>query len=178
MVESLEQNNKQDPEFRIFPDSSWLIAVIDEADSHHKAALSSLGAMKPYKPIFYITPIVYLETMSRLIKKRKIAVKKCYDKIQKFLSNIEYKHKTNLDLAEINQKFKDFSRVKISKNLSSIDFYVVAEGILLDARILTCDVNMHRIATKYYDKIYFLTDKVKDKESDLGRLISDIQKGH
>lgn len=132
--------------------------------------------MMPYNPVFYITPIVYLETMSRLIKKEKIAVKKCYLQIQKFLDKVKYKHKTGLDLSEITQKFKTFSRIKISKNLSSVDFYVVAEGILLDAFILTCDLNMYSVAKKYYQKIYFLTDKVASQESDLGRLISDIQK--
>lgn len=149
--------------------------MIDDFDSHHKSALSSLGAIKPYKPIFYITPIVYLEVMSRLIKKKKISVKKCHDKIQKFLSGIEYKHKTSLDLTEITQKFKAFSRIKISKKLSAIDFYVVAEGIALDAKILTCDLNMYHIAKKYYKNIYFLTDQLKNQKSDLSRLINDIQ---
>jgi len=178
MTELSKQNNisSSNIKLRMFPDSSWLIAIIDDTDSHHTAALSSVGALKPYKPIFYIAPIVYLETMSRLIKKKKITVKKCYDKVEKFLSSIQCKEKTSLDLTEIVQKFKTFSRIKISKNLSPIDFYVVAEGILLSAKILTCDFGMYNVAKKYYDKIYLLTDQLKDKLSDLGRLINDIQR--
>ncbi len=176
LIADPQSGQKSQDELKLFLDSSWLIAIIDESDSHHTAALSSLGALKPYKPTFYITPIIYLETISRLIKKKKISVRKCHDIIRKFLSSVNYKHKTGLDLDEIDEKFSKFSRIKISKKLSSVDFYVVAEGILLDAMILTCDLNMFRISQKYYEKIYFLTDQVENKDSDLGRLISDIQK--
>ncbi len=169
------EEQKQSAKLEVLPDSSWLIAVIDDKDSHHKAALSSLGAMKPYKPMFYVAPIVYLETISRLITKNNLAVKKCYDKVQKFISSIDYKHKTGLDLGEVEHKFKTFSRIRISKKLSAVDFYVVAEGMLLEAKILTCDLKMYRVAKDYYEQIYFLTDQVKGYKSDLGRLISDIQ---
>lgn len=34
---------------------------------------------------------------------------------------------------------------------------------------------MYYYVKKYYPKIYFLTDKVKEKNSDLANLIKDIQ---
>jgi predicted nucleic acid-binding protein len=169
---AIEGNN----ELRIVPDSSWLIAVLDENDTHHISAASSFGALLPYKPIFYIPALVYLETISRLIRINKIPVVKCEQKIDKFFSKINYKHSRKLEISEILQKYKTFSRVKLSK-LHPVDFYIVTEGMFLDAKILTCDVKMYLYAQKYYHKIYFMTDKVKGKNSDLASLIKDVQTG-
>jgi predicted nucleic acid-binding protein len=161
-------------ELRVVPDSSWLIAILDEKDTHHVSANSSFGAMLPYEPIFYIPSLVYLETISRLIRINKIPVKKCELKIGKFLQKISYRQSRLLEIPEIIQKYKTFSRVKISK-LHPLDFYIVTEGIVLDAKILTCDLGMYYYVKKYYKNIYFLTDKVRDKGSDLANLIKDIQ---
>lgn len=164
-------------ELRIVPDSSWMVAILDEKDTHHIPANSSLGAMLPYNPIFYIPALVYLETISRLIRVNKISVKKCEQKIKKFLSRVNYRYSRTLEVPEILEKYKKFSRVKLSK-LHPIDFYVVAEGVFLTAKILTCDVKMYHYASKYYNSIYFMTDKVKQKNSDLANLIRDIQTGN
>lgn len=161
-------------ELRIVPDTSWLIAILDENDTHHTPANSSFGAIFPYNPVFYIPSLVYLETISRLIRVNKIPVQKCELRIEKFLRKINYKHSRLLEISEIIQKYKTFSRVKISK-LHPLDFYIVAEGIILNAKILTCDLRMYYYVKKYYKKIYFLTDKVKEKSSDLANLIRDIQ---
>lgn len=161
-------------ELRILPDSSWLIAMLDENDTHHIPASSSLGAILPYKPIFYIPALVYLETISRLIRINKIQVKKCEHKIDNFLQKINYKHSRSLEIPEILRKYNTFSRVKISK-LHPLDFYIATEGIFLDAKILTCDLRMYHYVNKYYPKIYFLTDKVAEKGSDLAKLIKDTQ---
>ncbi len=161
-------------ELRIVPDSSWLIAILDEKDTHHIPASSSLGAILPYKPIFYIPALVYLETISRLIRVNKIQVKKCEHKIDNLLQKINYKHSSSLAISEILRKYNTFSRVKISK-LHPLDFYIATEGVFLDAKILTCDVRMYYYVNKYYPKIYFLTDKVKKKGNDLSKLIKDIQ---
>jgi len=168
---SIESDKK---ELRVVPDSSWLIAILDENDTHHTPADSSFGAIRPYKPIFYIPSLVYLETISRLIRVNKIPVKKCELKIGKFLQKIYYKQSGLLEIPQIIQKYKNFSRVKISK-LHPLDFYIATEGIFLDAKILTCDVKMYYYVKKYYKNIYFLTDKVKEKGSDLANLIKDIQ---
>jgi len=162
------------PELRIVPDSSWLIAILDEKDTHNVPASSSLGALLPYKPIFYIPALVYLETISRLIRVNKIPVTKCEEKIQKLLSKIRYKHSTLLDIKKILEKYKKFSRIKIAK-LHPLDFYIVTDGIFLDAKILTCDLKMYQYVKKYYNNIYFMTDKVREKGSDLSNLIGDIQ---
>ncbi len=161
-------------EIRIVPDSSWLIALLDENDSHHIPTTASFGALLPYKPTFYIPALVYLESLSRLIRINKMPVKKCVQKIDRFLSKIEYKHSRTLEISEILQKYKTFSRVKISK-MHPLDFYIVTEGVFLNAKILTCDLKMYRYVRRYYKKIYFITDKVEEKDSDLGSLIRDIQ---
>jgi len=161
-------------EMRIVPDSSWLIAILDEKDTHHIPAASSLGAIFPSKPVFYIPALVYLETISRLIRVNKIPVKKCENKIERFLTKINYKHSQSLEISEILKKYKTFSRVKISK-LHPLDFYIATEGVFLGAKILTCDVKMYYYVKKYYKNIYFLTDKVKEKGSDLANLIKNIQ---
>ncbi len=162
-------------ELRIVPDSSWLIALIDEKDSHHIAAKSSVGAILPYKPVFYISAIVYLETISHFVRVNKISVKKSFDKIEKLLNSLNCRHSKSLELKEIVHKYKSFSRVKISK-MRPMDFYIATEGIFLSAKILTCDIGMYKYVEKYYKDIYFLTDKVKNQISDLGRLIENIQK--
>jgi predicted nucleic acid-binding protein len=172
----LKTINSKKAELRIVPDSSWLIAVLDENDTHHIPANSSFGAMLPYNPIFYIPSLVYLETISRLIRVNKISVKKCEQKIGKFLSRVNYKHSRTLEIPEILSKYKKFSRVKLSK-LHPIDFYIVTEGVFLAAKILTCDLKMYHYASKYYQNIYFMTDKIKQKNSDLANLIRDIQTG-
>lgn len=161
-------------ELRIVPDSSWLIAILDEKDTHHTPANSSFGAILPYNPVFYIPSLVYLETMSRLIRVNKITVKKCELKIGKFLQKINYRRSRLLEISGIIQKYRLFSRVKISK-LHPLDFYIATEGIVLNAKILTCDLQMYHYVRKYYKNIYFLTDKVKKKKSDLANLIEDIQ---
>ena len=171
------QGKPEDDKLKIFPDSSWLIAILDENDSHHRAAKSSLGALLPYEPIFYIAPMVYMEILSRSIRKHGIPVKKCIERIKKFMSKIQYRNKTVFDIKEIGEKYKIFSRIKIKK-LTPIDFYIVSEGMLLDANILTCDIKMYRTVKKYYNRIYFMSDVVKGIDSDLGRLISDIQKNN
>lgn len=161
-------------ELRIVPDSSWLIAILDDKDTHNIPANSSFGAILPYQPIFYIPALVYLETISRLIRVNKINVKKCEEKIQKFFSRINFKHSTSLEMSQILEKYKTFSRVKISK-LHPLDFYIATEGIFLNAMILTCDLRMYQYVKKYYKNIYFMTDKVKEKGSDLANLINTIQ---
>ncbi len=169
-----DKKEESNQELKIVPDSSWLIAFIDENDTHHIAAKSSFGAVLPYKPAFYIPALVYLETFSRLIRINKISVKKCAERIDKFLSKINYKHSRTLGIDQVLQKYKKFSRVKISK-MHPLDFYIATEGVFLDAKILTCDLKMFYYVKKYYKNIYFITDKVREKESDLADFIKDIQ---
>lgn len=110
MGKSLSDSDKL--EIRIVPDSSWLIAILDEKDTHHISATSSLGAILPYKPVFYIPAIIYLETISRLIRVNKIQVQKCEHKIDKFLQKISYKHSKFLEIAEILKNIKLFHGLK------------------------------------------------------------------
>lgn len=81
----------------------------------------------------------------------------------------------NYIFKEILENYAKYSKKSI-KNLTTIDFCVVTEGIGLEAKILTCDLKMYNATKKHYGNIYFVTDKVGKQTSDLGRLIQDIQR--
>jgi len=159
----------------ILPDTSWLVAILDEKDSHHTSAASSLGALIPYSPVFYVPLMVFMETMSRLIRVNK-SVEKCSETILKLLNNKLHAKGSvvQLDFKDVIKRYKICSRQSI-KRLTTIDFYIVTEGISMGAKILTCDLEMYKKSQKYYKEIYFMSDKVKTQKSDLARLITDIQ---
>ena len=170
-----EEALKESQEIRIVPDTSWLVALLDEKDAHHVAAESSFGAVLPYKPVFYIPAIAYMETASRLIRVGKMSVKKCFELMdKKFLHRINYKHSTKLAIKDVVEKYKKFSRVKI-KSLHPVDFHIATEGILLGAKILTCDLKMYEYVAKYYKEIYFVVDNAKKQKSGLGDLLQQFK---
>lgn len=170
------QNAKEETfsEVKVVPDSSWLVAIFDENDPHHIAATSSLGAIRPYGPTFFIPALAYLETISRLIRINKIPVKKCVKKMSRLFSKTDCRYSRVFEISEIIEKYKRFSHMKISK-MHPIDFYIATEGVFLNARILTCDVKMYEYVKKHYKNIYFITDMAKERSSDLPKLIKDIQ---
>jgi hypothetical protein len=173
----LEISDKQNTDkIIILPDSSWLVANLDIKDSHHIAAESSLGALLPYNPLFHVPIFAAIETMSRLIRVNNITVSNCKKLVLDFLVNkLHAKGARNIfDFREIINRYNLCSRKEIKK-LTAIDFYIVTEGMGLGAKILTCDVEMYKRTKKYYNNIYFMTDKVPAHESDLSRLIHDLQ---
>lgn len=173
----LTDNKPKDNKVLLLADTSWLVAILDEKDSHHIAAKSSLGAVLPYEPAFHVPILASIETMSRLIRVNKISVTKCKEKIIGLLGNtLNAKGASRkYEFKEILETYDVFNRKEI-KSLTAIDFCIVTEGIGLRAKILTCDLKMYRSAKKYYKDIYFMSDKVEAQESDLARLIHDIQK--
>ena len=169
--------NTSNTKLIILPDTSWLVAILDERDSHHVAAKSSLGALLPYKPAFHVPILAAIETISRLIRVNNMSVTNCK---KKFLNLVGSKLKAegasrNYEFGEILKRYATWSRKSI-RSLTAVDFCIVTEGIGLGAKILTCDLKMYRSAKKYYNAIYFMTDKVQAQQSDLARLIRDIQK--
>ena len=171
--EKIPSSNKN---IRVLPDSSWLVAILREKDSHHISALSALGALEPYSPTCFIPTIVVMEVMSQLIRKDKLSHTKAKDKLKKlFDKKLHPWHNKNLGVEDIMEKYKIFAKFRKINTLKSVDFYIASEGIGLDARILTCDIEMYKKVKKYYKKIYFLSDIVRDQKSDLARLIEDIQ---
>ncbi|MEK7662067.1 MAG: type II toxin-antitoxin system VapC family toxin [Patescibacteria group bacterium] len=166
-----KKHSKEKPE--ILLDSSWILAYMNEKDFNHNAAISSCGAILPYKPIFYIPSLVYLEVFSNL-RRRKIPVKKCEKTLRDFWVKIDNRHqKSGPNKEGIIERYRIFSRVKISL-LRPNDFLIATEGMRLGAKILTLDLEMYKKVYKYYKYIYYLADHSKNKESDLPRLISDI----
>lgn len=161
----------------IVPDTSWLVAILDEKDSHHIAAESSLGALLPYKPTFHIPVVAAVETMSRLIRVNRTSVKDCKKKVfELFGTRLKAKGASRMyDFGEILKVYDSWSRKKV-KALTTNDFLIVTEGMALGAKILTCDLEMYRVVKKYYPEIYFMSDRVVSQGSDLSRLIFDMQK--
>jgi len=168
--------NKTETKTLILADTSWIVALLDEKDSHHIAAESALGALLPYKPSLHVPVLAAIETMSRLIRVNKISVKSCQKKILNLLGGKLNANgvQNNLHFKEVVKRYEKWSHKKV-RSLTAIDFCIVTEGIGLKAKILTCDLKMYNAAKRYYNDIYFISDRVEAQESDLARLIHDIQ---
>ena len=168
---------KEESKIILLPDTSWLVAILDEKDSHHVAAQSSLGALMPYKPAFHVPILASIETMSRLIRVNKMSVSICRKKVLDLFANTLHAKGASrtYKFEEILDRYDKWKRKEV-KNLTAVDFCIVTEGIGLEAKILTCDLKMYKSAKKYYQDIYFMSDMVEAQESDLARLIHDIQK--
>lgn len=178
-IKEVVSTNKEPKRITILTDTSWLVALLDENDSHHVSAKSALGAMLPYKPIFHVPILVSIETMSRLIRVNNISVAKCKKMVLDLIGNtLHAKGASQMyEFKEILNRYESWKNKEI-KNLTAIDFCIATEGIGLGAKILTCDLKMYRSVKKTYKEIYFISDKLDAQESDLARLIFDIQKAN
>lgn len=165
---------KHEKELKVLIESSWLTAKLDEDDENHVSVESSFGALKPYEPTFYIPILVYMETLSNLRRKR-IPFNECNKILENFRKKINYRDERRIVFKHLIDKHKNFSRSKISQ-LKGVDFYIATEGLYLNAKILTCDKEMSDRVFKYYKQIYFISDRAKGKNSELPRLIKDIQR--
>lgn len=153
---SLEQAEEQKPTIKILPDACWAKALIDEKDPHHRSVEASFGAIKPYRPDFYVPHIVFMETMSSLIRAGGLTAKECTKRVTKtFGEELHARLSSELRVEQIVAKYKTFSRTGIRK-LKTQDFYIVTEGMSLNAKILTCDEKMYKKVLKIYKRIYFL----------------------
>ncbi|MGC9603188.1 MAG: PIN domain-containing protein [Minisyncoccia bacterium] len=173
MANTKKKIKKKKEELRVVPDSSWLLAKLNSKDRNHVSVESSLGAILPYRPAFYIPILVYMETLSAL-RRQRIAFSKCYKILNSFLETIHYFEEKKLTTKKLIEKHKSFSRLRISQ-LKGADFYIATEGLSLNAKILTCDKEMRDRVIKYYKQIYFLSDRAKSFPSELPRLMRDIQ---
>ncbi len=176
-VEKSVENSSTSRQVVLLTDTSWLIALLDETDSHHISAKSSLGAVTPYSPVFHVPILSSIEAMSRLIRVNKMSVTKCKKKFLDLVGKTLRAKGANrtYDFKEILGRYDTWKRKEVKK-LTAIDFCIATEGMSLGAKILTCDLKMYKSVKKYYREIYFMTDKVEAQESDLARLIHDIQK--
>lgn len=158
---------------KIFPDSSWLIASLSLKDSHHTHVEQSLGFLRPINPTFYVSTIVIMETINGLMKSG-MTVVNSITKVRKFIDSLHCRTQKPLELERILKKYKVFAKARKIKKLTAMDFYIVTEGMLIGAKILTADKNMYRQTKKSYKDIYLISDKVKGMRSDLPRLTENI----
>ena len=174
MKRGKRKKNRGPKSLKIFPDSSWLISLIHKNDSHHTHVKSSFGFLSPQKPIFFISTIVLMETISGLIKNG-MTVKKAVDKVTEFVSKLDnYRAQKPIELDTVVKKYKIFAKTRKIKQLTTMDFYIVTEGMLIGAKILTSDVRMYKTTKPSYKDIYLISDKVKGMKSDLPRLTENI----
>jgi predicted nucleic acid-binding protein len=162
---------------KILPDSNWVISLLNPDDVHHAHVKACFGMLLPLKPTFYVATVVVMETMTTLIGKCGYTVKKARETIYKnFINKLDGHHKSEgpIELGEVLAKYGAFSKARKIKKLTTMDFYIVTEGLLLDARILTSDKKMYKTVKPTYKKIYLISDKVKNLKSDLPRLTHDV----
>ena len=160
-------------EIKIFPDSSLLISYLNKNDINHRHVDSCLGMLIPYKPLFFFSTLVIMETMSGLVRSG-FTVKKSHKVLINLLSKLEYMSETPIKLEKVLDKYKNFAKTKKIKTLTTIDFYIVTEAISIGAKILTSDKRMYKIAKNSYKETYLISDKVRGIKSDLPCLTKDI----
>lgn len=114
-----------------------------------------------------------METITGLIKNG-YTVNPAISRIQNFMNNTgKSKTEQPIELTQVLEKYRQFAKVRMTTKLTTMDFYIATEAIVLKAKILTADKKMYQTVKKAYPETYLITDKVKGVDSDLPRLIKD-----
>jgi predicted nucleic acid-binding protein len=159
---------------KIFPDSSWLIALLNPKDSHHQHVRSCCGMLTPLKPKFYFSTLVIMETMSGLIKGG-FRVRKAHETIGQFISKLDSAmFETPIKRDEVLDTYLHFSRARKITKLTTVDFYIATSAMLVRAKLLTADKRMYKVAKASYPETYLITDKVRGLRSDLPKLTDHV----
>jgi len=148
-------------------DSSFVLALLNLGDPNYKAAKSIFGFVEPHNCRFHVPVYVFAEVASKIIQQRK--------KVSETLRMIEnFKNElhgilftgTNPTLDEIINRYKIFAKKRIRFTQSN-DFYIVTEGIISKAIILTCDDGMYKKVKPYYKDIYYVATHSKKYKGDI-----------
>lgn len=150
-------------------DSSFILALLNSRDSNYQAVSAIFGFIKPYNCCFHIPAYVFAEVISKRIHqlgKVSVALKD----VRKFLEQRPgvMTGGSSLTLVDMINRYKELARKKI-RFLQSNDFFIVSEGILLKALILTCDHTMYKKVKKYYKDIYYVATHSKKYKSDASK---------
>lgn len=94
--------------------------------------------------------------------------------IRKFIKKVNVKTEKPIKLEKILHKYHQFAKKRMIRTNSSVDFYVVTEGMSLSARVLTVDRKMYELTKPTYKNIYLISEKVKGYKSDFPRLAEDV----
>lgn len=144
----------------ICPDSSFLVAYLNESEENHNLAESTMGFLAPHQHNVIVSQFVYAETLSTLTKEMPVgeAIKRS-KKISKIKGVKFWKGSPNYD--DIEEFYRQNSKKGILKNLRTNDFVIVAYAMMWNALILTNDIKMFEETKKTYKDIFFLSQDSK-----------------
>ena len=71
-------------------------------------------------------------------------------------------------------KYHQFVKNRKIRSNTTVDFYIVTEGMVLGSHILTVDKKMYKLTKPTYKNIYLISEKVKGIKSDLPRFVENI----
>lgn len=160
--------------FKIFFDSSFLIALINEKDANHKFVTAIFNFAGPCSCGFYLYSFVAAEVISKLVRQFRSVPKalQFFEKLEKILSKSGnyYCSKDIWSIDEIVKRYKKIQKKQI-KFLQFNDFFIATEGVLLGGIILTCDVKMYKKVKPYYKEIYLIAPDAHAYKNDIPKLI-------
>lgn len=150
-------------------ESSFVLALLNSSDPNHKAVKGIFGFVEPYNCRFHIPVYVFAELAAKIIQEqRKVSdTLKMIDNFKKELHGILFTG-TNPTLDEIISRYKVLAKKKI-RFLQSNDFYIVTEGIISKAIILTCDHEMYKKVKPYYNDIYYVATHSGKYRNDISK---------
>lgn len=177
--ELLSLNNQVRPKIKkikILMDTSFLLSYVLK-DQNYLAVAALVGYLKPQHQYFdlYIPNFVFFELISKLKKhyrfsKAKEMIDHLFDDIN---SKNVYVGGIELSMLETYERYKLFSRKKISSILKGNDFMIATEGITSEALILTCDKQFYKNCRKIYKGTYLV---VLDNTNDNSKFIKKFEK--
>ena len=160
---------------KIFPDSSWLISLLNKKDSNHDHIKSSFGFLTGKHATFFLSSLVILETMNGLTKNENgFTVRTAEKCIKSFFKKITLRTEKPIKLEKILHKYHQFVKNRKIRSNTTVDFYIVTEGMVLGSHILTVDKKMYKLTKPTYKNIYLISEKVKGIKSDLPRFVENI----
>lgn len=159
---------------KILPDSSWLISLLNPRDVHHAHVKSCFGMLQPYKPTFFLSTLVIMETMSGLIRNANHTAAQARKSLAKFTNSVSgYRPEKPIRLEQALEKYQYFAKTKI-KGLTTVDFHIATDALLVGAKFLTSDKKLYKVVRKSHRETYLISDHVKSIPSDLPRLTLDV----
>jgi len=161
---------------KILMDTNLLISYIIKDEKNHLAAKILVGYLKPQQRYFelYLPNFVLFELVSQFKKYYKFS--KVKENINNLLDTINpknvYTGGIRLDMLEIYERYKLFSRKKISSRLKGNDFIIASEGMISKAMILTCDKQFYKNCRKIYKDTYFISS---GNDSDFPKFVKKFE---
>ena len=153
--------------YKIFLDSSVIIAYILSSDVHHKDVYSLLIFIKEkyisqynLRDVFLTNEIIVLEAISKLVHKG-YTVSKAMERVQGFLKKYQICVLNRGRLGFLKNVYKSYQKFKRKKfcKLQCNDFLIVVDAINSKALLATCDEDFKRSLPKSFKDIYYISSR-------------------